>query len=80
MIEDTIKTEGLYSMTRSAIDERHGMAIGWSGRGNPMAGITSVTHNRGASVVGKGPLKTVSRVAGTTFYVGVRVRWGGCLT
>lgn len=80
MIEDAIKTEGGDAMTLCAIDECSGMAAGLPDRGNPMAGIASVTHNLRAVVVGEGALKAFSRMAETAFGVGVRVGWGGRLT
>ena len=79
VIEDTIETEGRDAMTCSAIDERDRMAVDRSGCGHPMAGIASVADYRRSGVVGEGTEKTVGRVAGTAFCVGVRMRRGGRL-
>ena len=79
MTEDAIETEGRDAMTCLAIDERSGMAAGLTGRRDTMAGIAPVTHHIRARVVREGALKTVSRMAGTTFGVGIRVWWRGRL-
>ena len=76
MIEDATKTEGRNAVACSAIDECSRVTNGLPGRGNAMAGIASVTHNLRAGVIGKGALKTLSRMAGTAYGVGVRVGRG----
>ena len=74
--EDTAKTEGRGTVAGAAVDERHRMAGRLAGRGNTVAGITSVADDLRAGMVRVGARETFCRVTGATFGAGVRVGWG----
>lgn len=80
VVEVTVETEGLDAMACTAIDGRYRMAVRLAGRRNTMTGITPVTHDFRAGVVGEGTLKTCGRMTQCAFRVGIRVRGRGRFT